>query len=826
MKNILFLLTLFTSSILFAQSPIPFSLEKYRTDFIPEKVFVHTDKNIYAGGEVIWMAVYLVDGQTHLSGTPSKAIKVELRDIEGKVISHKNLFSDQGNAACDITIPSSTPSGNYQLVAYTNYQKNTGLDNLFRKTIRIIPGIQPAKNVAPPKKSLATYGKTTKPKPNIQFFPEGGDCVDGVPCQVAYTVENIKISSQKIFGHLVDRKGKELLEIKPNKYGIGKFTYLPNKGEKFWIKIDRPTKRIQLPIALENGYHLNVRNEKDTAKILVKTKLAIGVKGTRLVLHSRGQLLLDQKLKADQTFAWIKIPKNNIPAGVVTCTLFDFQKSPVAERLFFVAPPAGETKILIEADTSVFNTREDAQLKINTSNNNVLTDNLAGSKISLSIIPTQANNQTDGDDIRTWLLLNSDLDISIPFAPELLFDKEAGSQDQLIDEFLMTRGWRRFRWEKVLANENFVPEFPLEQGIYLKGKMSKYENINRDRPGKVFLTHPESAHSEEVMTDMKGDFSFGPFEVFDTTAVYIEGRFKLGRKNRLNPKINIDNNPYVKLQINDPDFPEIPFKVPFKTNESFDAIKKYMDLSQDMLTISRNYDSLSIVLDEIEIEGKRISSIEKERRERTLFYLIPNNRLVVDSVPGARSAQSLFDLLRRLPGVTVSGGFGFEQVVIRGVGTLTGSTTPLYLLDGFPVDDEFFRGFPVSDIEFVDLLKGPRTAIYGSRAKNGVILVYSKKGSRYSGSNKPVPGLLHTKIIGFHKAREFAVFDPNAVGNSNRPDIRTTLHWNPDLRTDAKGEVWEAFKTSDQIGNFIIIAQGLRKDGLPIFGTASFRVEE
>jgi len=356
--------------------------------------------------------------------------------------------------------------------------------------------------------------------------------------------------------------------------------------------------------------------------------------------------------------------------------------------------------------------------------------------------------------------------------------------------------------------------------------MGKYENVERARPGKVFLSHLESAHAESVMTDLKGNFEFGPFEVFDTTNVYLEGRFKLGRRNRLHPDISIDNNRYVKFQMKKEEFPQIPFREILENKESLEAIKEYVSLSQDMLTIARSYDSLSIILDEIEIQGKRTSTAEKERQDRTLLYMSPDNRLVIDSINGAQNALSIFDLLRRLPGVTVTGSFGNEQVLIRGIGSLTGSSKPFYVMDGSPVDEDFFRGLPVGDVEFIDLLKGPRAAIYGSRAKNGVILVYSKKGSTYSAANQAVPGLLNTRIIGFHKAREFAVFDPNAVGNSNRPDIRTTLHWNPNLRTNSKGEVWEAFKTSDQIGSFIIVAQGLRDDGQAIFGTASFEVEE
>ena len=177
------------------------------------------------------------------------------------------------------------------------------------------------------------------------------------------------------------------------------------------------------------------------------------------MLHARGYLLFDQVLKSTKSFAWVKIPKDNFLDGVIVCTLFDNEELPVAERLFFVAPKQGETQISIEADTTVFEPRQTAQLKISAPRNNKLLAVSETSKISLSIIPKQANSQMTGDDIRTWLLLNSDLDVPVPYAPGLLFDKEVGSQDQLIDEFLLTRGWRRFRWEVITNNEKFAVSY-------------------------------------------------------------------------------------------------------------------------------------------------------------------------------------------------------------------------------------------------------------------------------------------------------------------------------------------------------------------------------
>ncbi|MEL7159448.1 MAG: TonB-dependent receptor, partial [Bacteroidota bacterium] len=120
------------------------------------------------------------------------------------------------------------------------------------------------------------------------------------------------------------------------------------------------------------------------------------------------------------------------------------------------------------------------------------------------------------------------------------------------------------------------------------------------------------------------------------------------------------------------------------------------------------------------------------------------------------------------------------------------------------------------------VLKGASASAFGARGANGVILVYTRDGT--AGTSKE-PGLLRGKLYGYHRAREFAVFDATLPENRNRPDLRTTLHWNPLLFTDRNGEASETLMTSDQTGRFRIIAQGLRGDGLPFFGTAIFTVE-
>ncbi|WP_373515365.1 SusC/RagA family TonB-linked outer membrane protein [Persicitalea sp.] len=90
-------------------------------------------------------------------------------------------------------------------------------------------------------------------------------------------------------------------------------------------------------------------------------------------------------------------------------------------------------------------------------------------------------------------------------------------------------------------------------------------------------------------------------------------------------------------------------------------------------------------------------------------------------------------LAGRVAGVQVSSndgqpGGGFN-ILIRGAGSLTQSTSPLFVVDGFPIEDLNPNTLNQEDIKSISILKdASSTAIYGSRAANGVVLIETKRG--------------------------------------------------------------------------------------------------
>ncbi|WP_152439866.1 SusC/RagA family TonB-linked outer membrane protein [Arcticibacter svalbardensis] len=91
-------------------------------------------------------------------------------------------------------------------------------------------------------------------------------------------------------------------------------------------------------------------------------------------------------------------------------------------------------------------------------------------------------------------------------------------------------------------------------------------------------------------------------------------------------------------------------------------------------------------------------------------------------------------LAGRVAGVQVNAADGQPgsplNIIIRGVSSLTQETSPLYVIDGFPVEDFNNNLLNPADIESIEVLKdASATAIYGSRGGNGVIIVTTKKGA-------------------------------------------------------------------------------------------------
>src|SRR4029079_6444537 len=98
----------------------------------------------------------------------------------------------------------------------------------------------------------------------------------------------------------------------------------------------------------------------------------------------------------------------------------------------------------------------------------------------------------------------------------------------------------------------------------------------------------------------------------------------------------------------------------------------------------------------------------------------------LEKIPVSRSAEAITGRLAGVQVTTVDGAQGAEIVIrVRGGGSVTQDNSPLYIVDGFPVNS--INDIAPADIATIDILKDAATsAIYGARGANGVVIITTK----------------------------------------------------------------------------------------------------
>jgi TonB-dependent SusC/RagA subfamily outer membrane receptor len=120
---------------------------------------------------------------------------------------------------------------------------------------------------------------------------------------------------------------------------------------------------------------------------------------------------------------------------------------------------------------------------------------------------------------------------------------------------------------------------------------------------------------------------------------------------------------------------------------------------------------------------------------------------------------------------------------------------------------------PSSQVESVEVLRFASTSIYGMIGGNGVMVITTKQvGER--DLNVASVGVLPIAPMGFYKARTFysPKYNPANV-NSPRPDLRSTIYWNPEIQTSKDGKATFDYYNADGTGTYKVTIEGIDTNG-------------
>nr|WP_321375270.1 SusC/RagA family TonB-linked outer membrane protein [uncultured Bacteroides sp.] len=212
--------------------------------------------------------------------------------------------------------------------------------------------------------------------------------------------------------------------------------------------------------------------------------------------------------------------------------------------------------------------------------------------------------------------------------------------------------------------------------------------------------------------------------------------------------------------------------------------------------IKTGHGSINIVLEE---DSKLLSEVVVtalgiKRERKALGYSL--DEVKGDAFTKAKETNVINSMAGRVPGLIVSqtagGPSGSTRVILRGSTEMTGNNQPLYVIDGVPLDNTNYGsagtagGFDLGDgissinpddIENMSVLKGPAaSALYGSRASHGVILITTKKANGQEKLNVEYNGTLtfDTQLAKWNDVQEVygmgsnGTYSIDAVSNTNK----------------------------------------------------------
>ncbi|WP_375433896.1 TonB-dependent receptor plug domain-containing protein [uncultured Hymenobacter sp.] len=782
-------------------------LTRFYASTYPEKSYLQFDKDTYAAGETVWFKAYAVEGSTHLPDTLSRILYVDLLAPNQKVVQQRVLSLKGGTSPGDFQLADSLRQGTYTVRAYTSWMRNAGAEYFFTRPLTVWSSA--AATASRPGRRAATTTPPASKVPEVQFFPEGGQFVAGLASTTGFKATDSYGMGVDIQGVIQDETSQPVVEFRSEHLGMGRFQFKPEAGKRYVAVVQQPNGqrvRHELPVAQPMGFTMRVLQLTSSYQVAIQCKLPPNIPAERITVvgHVRGQVVYagQGEISEGNTFS-TSIPKDRFPSGVVHFTLFDSKQVARCERLTFTNANPG-LRISLQPDKPSYGPREKVTVSV------TVTDEAghpAPGQFSMAVnntalVPADSN----ATNIRTHLLLTSDLHGTVE-QPGYYFRNQKPDTRQALDNLLLTQGWRRFVWKPLLANKLGAFPYPLEQMLSLSGQV--FGNKQVPAAGiKVSLFRFGAAQDiTQATTDSAGRFLFMGFSGRDTARLLVQVPSQKGLRN---PNVKLDRR--VVETSKTPTRP-LPDAAP--------AREPYLVGSKRQQVVERQYspNAKTILLGNVTVKGRKPVQPDSRR-----IYGQADVVVKTKDIPAASSYTNVLQLLQgRVAGVAVTGNPFNMNVQIRGQGT------PLFLIDGIPVDATALNSIPVTDVESVEVLKGPSAAIYGSRGGGGVIAIFTKRGNPdYDFSNdSPSPGIQPYTMPQYYQAREFYAPVYANSKNASVPDFRSaTLYWAPTVRTDANGQATLSFYTSEEAGPFRLTLEGISNTGTPGHGTGGFQVSK
>jgi hypothetical protein len=372
--------------------------------------------------------------------------------------------------------------------------------------------------------------------------------------------------------------------------------------------------------------------------------------------------------------------------------------------------------------------------------------------------------------------------------------------------------------------------YEIETGISISGSAKLVTGKKLKDPLNMTMMYAPEKGSKAfavAKTDLDGNFTFRNLNVKEPTTAFIQGAKDNGSRS-------------TTLMMNQYKWPQYKssYEVVDPLYSDAEQMKLFLDQQKRWAEIDNELSKSKVtVLKEAVVKARKENGIDT----RKILYEGTNFQTYEVKQEACATAGHVLQLLQgRIAGLTIMPQDGSTWIaIVRTVQSFKGDVAqdkgiseidrgrmaaPVYLLDGMIIDGSFLGGITPCSVESIDVVIHPFPQY---NAKGLVSIITKRANGNYDRSKEEARGAIVANIKGYEMARQF--YSPKyaspEVDPKHVPDLRATLYWNPDVKTDANGNAKVTFWNSDEKTSVHVVLEGISVDGQPAYTTTDFKVE-
>jgi hypothetical protein len=711
----------------------------------------------FSPGDTVWFKAYLFDAD--FGGVKGKQlVHTNLVDSEGRVLQNFNFNVHDGIGYNQLILADSLSAGIYLLTAHTDWIKRFSPAHFFTKEIVVVRENRIEKS----------------PKETISIGLEGGHLVGGC-------LNNVSILGARTGAEVqvTDRQGGVMATSVTDKNGTCQLAFQPNPRADYVVRVNGREDEYRFPVVENDGlsFHLDTPLPgEDSLKLTLRAPLASALRNETLYLlvTARGKVCFETSFSLGTgESSELMVPSSHLSKGVAHMSILTDKGKLLASRDFYVS---GSERVVanLVVDQKRFHPGDLVSFRV------ALTDDKGlpfEGEFSVKVI----NQALFGKPTR-------------PLSNELVGDSHhAGDFEVGLPEPLWLSGMdnlliintQPLPWDKIMSDSGVEPELHSSGRIKLHGTAYDAETLEpMPKLTRIMFYLQRDKRRYQTFTTEDGEFGLELLDFSGQDELFYLGKTPDQKLHKL--KIRWTEDVFALPPA--PAFTELP------------EVDRYGTFANNTRLINSSYGFFAkpdnLLTD---YRRRKESEFDVVIKEADYIYEIEDYVALPTMEEFIKEVVKPLFVRQRKHGTIVRS---------KQLQAIDANADPLYIIDGIAtLNTDFFLSLKPSDLVSLKVIQNARKLSYfGFMGENGIVIVQTRAGNIREPLDDP-----YKLINGLNQQLDFPT-DSSYKGET-APTFKSTIYWNPTIKTGGSGKADVMFRCTDDIGVLNIVVEGVATGG-------------